>query len=111
MRWRNGGGFVFKLMVMVLSLLFVGCIPDRSGPGVAGEVYATGAAEEWEASAEGLPWGEVYYQIALPEIQGIAEPVFVAGQGTYVDDLTGAEVTAYVPVPERVERVARRARA
>ncbi len=67
--------------------------------------------EEWEASAEGLPWGEVYYQIALPEIQGIAEPVFVAGQGTYVDDLTGAEVTAYVPVPERIERVARRARA
>ncbi|MGQ9533245.1 MAG: cobaltochelatase subunit CobN [Desulfotomaculales bacterium] len=67
--------------------------------------------EEWEASAEGLPWGEVYYQIALPEIQGIAEPVFVAGQGTYVDDLTGAGVTAYVPVPERIERVARRARA
>ncbi|MCL6635100.1 MAG: cobaltochelatase subunit CobN, partial [Peptococcaceae bacterium] len=67
--------------------------------------------ETWEMSSEGIPWGEVYYQIATSELQGITEPVFIAGQSTYIDTGTGAEITAYVPVPERIERLAKRAKA
>jgi cobaltochelatase CobN len=66
--------------------------------------------ESWEISSDGLAWSDVYYQVALSELQGITEPVFIAGQSTYLDQETGAEVTAYRPVEERIQRLVKRAR-
>jgi len=63
--------------------------------------------DEWRASSQGLTTGEVAWQLALPELAGLAQPTVVAANvGRAGGD--GAEVRA---IPERVTRAARRAAA
>ncbi|MFN3323070.1 MAG: cobaltochelatase subunit CobN [Bryobacteraceae bacterium] len=67
--------------------------------------------EEWLHSEDGLPWASVYYQIAMPELQGAIEPILVGAEKENVtDELTGARVPKFVPIPERIARMVRRIR-
>ncbi|MBI5679317.1 MAG: cobaltochelatase subunit CobN [Methanobacterium sp.] len=63
---------------------------------------------EWLVSQEGLPWNEVYYKIAMQETQGIIEPTFLASSENSTDTVTGASISRFKPIPDRVEKVADR---
>lgn len=65
--------------------------------------------DAWRASAEGIPWAAVYHQVAMPEVQGLIEPLVVAAEATAaLDPLTGARRGVYAPIPEQVELLAER---
>ncbi|MEM1110497.1 MAG: cobaltochelatase subunit CobN [Pseudomonadota bacterium] len=67
---------------------------------------------EWLLSADGLAYDKVYYQVAMPELQGASQPLVVAVAGRVADDaLTGIRVQAIEPQREGLgsitERIAR----
>jgi cobaltochelatase CobN len=66
------------------------------------------SAGEWLLSDDGLLWSDTYYQIAIPETQGIAEPLLVATTDRTLDPVTGAQLVSFRPVPDRMERLADR---
>jgi len=59
--------------------------------------------EAWQRSPQGLTAGEVAFQLAIPELAGLAPPNVVGA----IDNRAGRVASA--PVAERVERVAARA--
>ena len=64
---------------------------------------------EWLLSDEGLPWDSVHYQLAMPELQGISQPMVLAvAEPPRIDELTGVELTLTTPVAERVNALANR---
>jgi len=63
---------------------------------------------EWLASDDGLLWSDTYYQIAIPETQGIIEPIFVATTEKEMDTITGAELVSYKAIPDRIKKLANR---
>ena len=65
--------------------------------------------DEWLLSSDGLPWGSVYYQVAMPELQGMIEPIPVAAEAEVtVDEQTGAAISSFVPIESRLHRVVER---
>ena len=65
---------------------------------------------EWEEDPQGLS-AEVAWSVALPEFEGVIEPLFLGAMKREEDPLTGAVWERRVPVRERVERLAKRVRA
>ncbi|MEW6010629.1 MAG: cobaltochelatase subunit CobN [Euryarchaeota archaeon] len=63
---------------------------------------------EWLASDDGLLWSDTYYQIAIPETQGIIEPIFISTTENEKDLLTGANLITYKAIPERIEKLVNR---
>lgn len=63
---------------------------------------------EWLLSDDGLLWSDTYYQIAIPETQGIIEPIFVAAPAKSIDPVTGVEIVAYTPIEEQMNYLADR---
>ncbi|WP_091644969.1 cobaltochelatase subunit CobN [Aquisalimonas asiatica] len=64
---------------------------------------------EWQLSEEGIPWDNVHYQLAMPELQGISQPMVLAtAESPETDDATGVTLKLTRPVPERVEAMADR---
>ena len=65
--------------------------------------------DQWLLSSDGLPWASVYYQVAMPEMQGMIEPIPVAAEvERSIDPLTGAAIASFVPIDERIGRVVER---
>lgn len=49
---------------------------------------------EWRLSEEGLRWDSVHYRIAMPELQGVSQPLVVAAMTPpSIDEATGLRVT------------------
>jgi len=69
-------------------------------------VYASNL-KTWNESISGLS-SEVYWQIAMPEIDGRIEPIMIGGGVEMVDPETGLRYTYYVPIPDRIERLTER---
>ncbi len=66
-------------------------------------------AMQWRLSPDGLPPDSVQYRVALPELQGIGQPVVVAALGEpQRDKLTGIENRPPVVVAAEAERLAAR---
>ncbi len=63
---------------------------------------------EWLTSDDGLLWSDTYYQIAIPETQGIVEPIFVAATEKEMDPVTGADLVSYKAIPDRIEKLTNR---
>lgn len=63
---------------------------------------------EWLLSDDGLLWSDTYYQIAIPETQGIIEPIFVAAPAKSIDSTTGVEIISYTPIIEQMDYLAER---
>lgn len=63
---------------------------------------------EWLLSDDGLLWSDTYYQIAIPETQGIIEPIFVAAPAKSIDNITGVEIISYAPIIEQMDYLADR---
>ncbi|WP_439135394.1 cobaltochelatase subunit CobN [Pseudomaricurvus sp.] len=50
--------------------------------------------DEWRLSEEGLRWDSVHYRIAMPELQGVSQPLVVAAMTPpSLDKATGLKVT------------------
>jgi cobaltochelatase CobN len=65
--------------------------------------------DQWLLSSDGLPWASVYYQVAMPELQGMIEPIAVAAEvERSTDPLTGAAIGSFAPIDERIDRVVER---
>lgn len=67
------------------------------------------APDVWRTSEDGLPWSSVYYQVAMPELQGVIEPILVGAEREQViDAVTGARLSVFEPIAERIDKLARR---
>lgn len=62
--------------------------------------------EEWRRSPQGLSATEVAWQLAVPELAGLAPPVVAGGRAAGPDGRVEAR-----PIPERIGRIADRAKA
>ncbi len=66
-------------------------------------------AAAWRLSEDGIAWDGVHYRVAMPELQGIGQPMVVAaGEPRHLDPLTGLALSLTRPLPAQVERLARR---
>ncbi|SFU94999.1 cobaltochelatase subunit CobN [Pseudoduganella namucuonensis] len=66
-------------------------------------------AVQWRLSPDGLPPDSVQYRVALPELQGIGQPIVVAALGqARRDRLTGIENRPPVMLAEEADRLAGR---
>ena len=88
---------------------------DRWDPGSLGDlgvpvvqaICATSSREDWEASTAGLTPIDVAMSVAIPEFDGRVVSVPISTKEVVDDgDSLGWPVSAYRPVPDRVERVA-----
>ncbi|MEN3068330.1 cobaltochelatase subunit CobN [Uliginosibacterium sediminicola] len=65
---------------------------------------------QWQLSSDGLPAASVQYRLAMPELQGIAQPVVIAAAGeAQLDALTGVRVQRPEPIAAELRSLARRA--
>jgi cobaltochelatase CobN len=66
-------------------------------------------AVQWRLSPDGLPPDSVQYRVALPELQGIGQPIVVAALGqAQRDKQTGIENRPPVVLPAEADRLAAR---
>ncbi|HKJ76658.1 MAG TPA: cobaltochelatase subunit CobN, partial [Gammaproteobacteria bacterium] len=67
-------------------------------------------ATEWRLSDSGLPRDSVHYRVAMPEVQGIGQPlVLAAATPPRVHPRTGLEVSGTAPIEAQVAHMAERA--
>jgi cobaltochelatase CobN len=65
--------------------------------------------EDWLLSEEGLSWDSVHYRVAMPELQGVSQPIVVAALGdSSVDYLTGAKLALSQTIPSQVKLLGQR---
>lgn len=78
-------------------------------PAIKGVRLSDRTQAEWELSEEGIPWDSVHYQLAMPELQGISQPMVLAvADEPEIDSATGIELKLSRPVEERVTAMAER---
>jgi cobaltochelatase CobN len=64
--------------------------------------------EEWRDSMLGLGFSEVAWNVAMPEFDGLLITVPIAAKWlSETDPLTGAKITSYKPIPERLDKLVR----
>lgn len=65
---------------------------------------------QWQIAEDGMPWDNVHYQLAMPELQGVSQPMLLAAAGEpQLHPLTGLELRITRPVPDQVAALAERA--
>ena len=65
--------------------------------------------EKWVLSEEGLRWGTVHYRVAMPELQGIIEPIVVAAlTDPKIDSATGLKYALSQPIDSQINLLAQR---
>jgi cobaltochelatase CobN len=62
--------------------------------------------EEWKDDVHGLSSSEVGWSVAMPEFEGVIEPLMIGA--TSRSEMDGAQIEKHVPIPERVSKLARR---
>ncbi|MDF0752305.1 cobaltochelatase subunit CobN [Marinobacter sp. 71-i] len=78
-------------------------------PVIKGLRLASRTANQWQLSVDGIPSDKVHYKLAMPELQGVSQPMVLAtAEPKVIDERTGVALTLTQPVPERVEAVADR---
>ncbi len=64
---------------------------------------------DWLLSEEGLSWDSVHYRVAMPELQGVTQPMVVAALGdASIDRLTGAKLALSQTIPSQVKLLGQR---
>jgi cobaltochelatase CobN len=64
--------------------------------------------EEWRADKYGLAGPGLVMSVAMPEFNGVIEPVVVGCTGRHTDETTGVTVERYVPISQRVRYLVKR---
>ncbi len=78
-------------------------------PVIKGLRLASRTANQWQLSVDGIPSDKVHYKLAMPELQGVSQPMVLAtAEPEVIDERTGVALTLTQPLPERVEAVADR---
>ncbi len=64
---------------------------------------------QWRLSEDGLGWESVHYRVAMPELQGISQPIVLATQGAVSHHaLTGLRFSINNPLPKQIDLITRR---
>lgn len=67
-------------------------------------------AQERQLSSDGLGYDKVYYQVAMPELQGASQPLVIANAGGETEDpLTGIRIQPVTPDHEGIDALLSRA--
>lgn len=65
--------------------------------------------EQWQLSEEGLSWDSVHYRVAMPELQGISQPMVLAAMTPpSIDSLTGIKLSLSEPIFQQVSLLSQR---
>ena len=66
--------------------------------------------EMWELGSTGLTTekSDKWWHITIAETQGIIDATFVGGQSKYISNMTGAQITTYIPHNRNIELLADR---
>lgn len=96
-----GGGGYRKEVTELLTQLNI--------PVIKGIRLTDRTNEEWQLSTDGIPWDGVHYRVAMPELQGISQPMILAtASSPYIDMLTGIKLSPTRPVKEQVKQLTSR---
>ncbi|MFP3873052.1 MAG: cobaltochelatase subunit CobN [Thiohalophilus sp.] len=64
---------------------------------------------QWHSSVDGIPWDNVHYQVAMPEVQGSSQPIVLAAASKpRLDPLTGVELSPSVPITRQIRHISER---
>tara|TARA_R110002074_G_scaffold24510_8_gene73198 strand:+ start:25933 stop:30129 length:4197 start_codon:yes stop_codon:yes gene_type:complete len=78
-------------------------------PVIKGLRLASRTRNQWLLSVDGIPADKVHYKLAMPELQGVSQPMVLAtAEPEVIDPLTGVALTLTQPVPDRVDALAER---
>lgn len=78
-------------------------------PVIKGLRLASRTLNQWQLSIDGVPADKVHYKLAMPELQGVSQPLVLAvAEPEVIHDLTGVALTLTRPVAERVDALAER---
>ncbi len=78
-------------------------------PVIKGLRLASRTRNQWQLSVDGIPADKVHYKLAMPELQGVSQPMVLAtAEPKVIDPLTGVALTLTQPVPNRVDALADR---
>lgn len=66
--------------------------------------------EMWELGSTGLTTerSDKWWHVTIAETQGIIDATFIGGQSSYISNLTGAQITTYIPYERNIELLADR---
>jgi cobaltochelatase CobN len=68
-------------------------------------------AAAWQLSEEGLPINSIQYRVAMPEVQGMSQPLVIAAAGKpSLDPLTGVELRRPENLPDEIAALVTRAK-
>jgi cobaltochelatase CobN len=109
----NATGFAFSAPGKARSRGPYDCAPEGdAGPPVLQVVFSGGNEEAWRDGTRGLSARDIAMNVALPEVDGRVLTRAVSFKGlARRDPLTETDIVRYEPVPDRVQFVARLAKA
>ncbi|MDR9436682.1 MAG: cobaltochelatase subunit CobN [Thiohalophilus sp.] len=78
-------------------------------PVLKGIRLAERTADQWRLSEDGIPWDDVHYKVAMPELQGSSQPIVLATRREpFIDPLTGLQIAPLEPLSQQVNRIVAR---
>jgi cobaltochelatase CobN len=78
-------------------------------PVIKGLRLSDSTADEYRLSEEGLRWDSVHYRVAMPELQGISQPLVIAAMTVAsLDQQTGIKLSLSQPIASQVSLLVRR---
>lgn len=78
-------------------------------PVIKGLKLSDRTENQWRLSVDGVPSDSVHYQLAMPELQGVSQPMTLAvAKPPVIDERTGVRLSLTTPVLDRVEALADR---
>ena len=109
----NATGFAFSPPGQIRVRGPFDCAPDaEAGPPVLQIVFSGGNVDGWHDSTRGLSARDIAMNVALPEVDGRVLTRAVSFKGlARRDPLTETDIVRYEPVADRIEFVAKLARA
>ncbi len=84
-------------------------LAELNVPVLKGLRLSDSTADEYLLSEEGLRWDSVHYRVAMPELQGISQPLVLAAMTkATIDPQTGVKLALSKPINAQVSLIARR---
>lgn len=84
-------------------------LTELAVPVIKGVRLASRTVDQWQLSVDGIPADKVHYQVAMPEYQGVSQPMVLAlAEPPEVDELTGVALSLTRPDHQQVEALSAR---
>ncbi len=113
---ENGNSRVKAVVGMALKVginpnIVIPLLSKLNVPVINAITLYTQSRDEWEKSPVGLDIFERSWQVAVPEMAGMIQPMVIASKEKVIDEETGIEYIEETPIPERIKRLANRVKA